>query len=157
MKTLSNKTNNKRTQFTEARLTVNFIPSNHPTKILEREDAENFLRSVWDDELIALQEQLYVLFLNQANEVICWRCLHTGTITSSLIDVRILFGLALGCCAVGFILAHNHPSGKLKPSQADLAITKKVKDAGELLDIVLLDHFIVAPKGSISFREMQLL
>ncbi len=144
-------------KFSQAQLTVSFKPSCHPVKIMDKQDAESFLYSIWDKELINVQEQLYALYLNQNNEVICWRCLHTGTITSSVLDLRLLFGFGLSCCAVAILIAHNHPSGKLKPSQADLIFTNKVAEAGALLEIALLDHLILGNGKSMSFREDRLI
>ena len=146
-----------KTKFSEAQLTISFKPSVHPVKIMDKHDAESFLHSIWDSELINLQEQLYALYLNQKSEVICWRCLHTGTITSSEVDVRLLFGFALGCCAVAVIIAHNHPSGNPHPSQADIDLTKKVKQGGALLDISLVDHLIFAKGEVLSLRDNHLI
>jgi DNA repair protein RadC len=73
--------------------------------------------------------------------------------TGTVVDVRMLYTLALNCCATSIIVAHNHPSGKLQASDADKAITKKLKQAGEILDIKLLDHLILTDEGHLSFQD----
>ena len=112
-------------------------------KVTDAYSAEKTLRKMWDTQLMNIQEQFCVLFLNNANEVVGFRCLSSGTLTSSLVDFKILFGLACKSLSSGIIIAHNHPSGKLKPSKADLDLTQKVKEAGNILGINLLDHIIL--------------
>ena len=79
--------------------------------------------------------------------------LSKGGITGTMVDVRLAFKKALELGAVSIILAHNHPSGTLKPSQADIQLTKKLKTAGESLDIKVLDHVIVTEAGYFSFAD----
>jgi len=112
-------------------------------KITGVESAEKTLRKMWDTQLMNIQEQFCVLFLNNANEVIGFRCLSSGTLIATLVDFKMLFGLACKSLSSAIIIAHNHPSGKLKPSKADLDLTQKVKRAGNMLDIELLDHIIL--------------
>jgi DNA repair protein RadC len=114
------------------------------------------LRKIWDDELIEIQEQVYVLFLNNNNQVICYRCLHTGTTNQTLFDIKLALACALGCLAVKVIIAHNHPSGNLRPSPGDIAITEQFKDASELMDIDLLDHLIINQNDYYSFKDNRL-
>lgn len=102
-------------------------------------------------------EEFWVLFLNNSNKVIQNSQLSKGGITGTLVDVRLLFKDALQLGAIGIILAHNHPSGTLKPSQSDIQLTKKIKLAGETLDIKLLDHLIVTEKAYFSFADENLL
>ena len=138
-------------QFKAAELKISYKAAIHPTAITSEKDAEQFFYAIWDKKLINLQEQFYVLYLNQASEVICWRCLHTGAITSSVIDMRLLFGVAFGCCATRIIIAHNHPAGQLNPSQLDYNLTHRIKQAGKLLEVPLADHLIIAGGKSVSF------
>lgn len=135
----------------EAELKISYKTPTNPVKIIFKRDVDKFLFSIWDHSLLCVQEQLYVMYLNQASEVICWRCLHTGTITSSEIDLRLLFGFAFGCCATSIIIAHNHPTGTLVPSLADREMTKRIKEAGALLQVPLVDHFLIGLGRSFSF------
>ena len=99
------------------------------------------------------RESFKVLFLNRANEVIGIYTLSVGGVSGTVVDNKILFSAALKCLASSIIVAHNHPSGKLKPSSPDLTITKKMKKAGELLDIKVLDHIILSSIGYFSFAD----
>jgi DNA repair protein RadC len=72
----------------------------------------------------------------------------TGGLTGTVADIRLILGIALKACACNIIISHNHPSGNLKPSGADQELTNKLKEAGKLIDITLLDHIILSPEGS---------
>ncbi|PJE40780.1 MAG: hypothetical protein CUR32_10330 [Flavobacterium sp.] len=100
-----------------------------------------------------LHEEFWVLYLNNANKVIYKAQLSKGGITGTIVDVRLIFKLALEHNATSIILSHNHPSGKLVASDADKEITKKLKFAGEQLDIKVLDHIIITEKGYLSFQD----
>ena len=100
-----------------------------------------------------LHEEFWVLYLNNANKVIHKAQLSKGGITGTVVDVRLIFKLALEHNATAIILSHNHPSGKLVASDADREITKKLTFAGEQLDIKVLDHIIITEKGYLSFQD----
>lgn len=102
-------------------------------------------------------EEFWIIYLNNANKVLQKQQLSKGGITGTLVDVRLVLKNALEFGAVGLILAHNHPSGTLKPSEADKQITQKLKKAGESLDIKVLDHLIVTEKAYFSFADDNLL
>lgn len=102
-------------------------------------------------------EEFWILYLNNANKVLHCGRLSQGGITSTTVDVRLVFHLALQHHAVSLILAHNHPSGQLQPSQADKQLTRKIVTAGKSLDIQVLDHLIVTEKAYFSFADQQLL
>lgn len=102
-------------------------------------------------------EEFWVLFLNNSNKIIKSEQLSKGGITGTIVDVRLAFKQALQLGAVSIILAHNHPSGTLKPSQADIQLTKKIKTAGESLDIKVLDHLIITEKAYFSFADENML
>ena len=102
-------------------------------------------------------EEFWIIYLNNSNKVIQKSQLSKGGITGTLVDVRLVFKTALQLGAVGLILTHNHPSGTLKPSQADKNITQKLKKAGESLDIKVLDHIIITEKTYFSFADENLL
>ena len=102
-------------------------------------------------------EEFWILYLNNSNKIIKSAQLSKGGITGTIVDVRLAFKEALQLGAVGIILAHNHPSGTLKPSQADIQLTKKLKMAGESLDIKVLDHLIITEKAYFSFADENVL
>lgn len=98
-------------------------------------------------------EEFWVLFLNNSNKVIYKTQISKGGITGTVVDIRIVFKLALEHNATSIILSHNHPSGKLQASEADIQITKKIKEAGKNLDIQVLDHVIITEKSYFSFVD----
>lgn len=102
-------------------------------------------------------EEFWILYLNNSNKIIKSAQLSKGGITGTVVDVRLAFKEALQLGAVGIILAHNHPSGTLKPSQADIQLTKKLKTAGDSLDIKVLDHLIITEKAYFSFADENML
>ncbi len=102
-------------------------------------------------------EEFWILYLNNSNKIIKSTQLSKGGITGTVVDVRLAFKEALQLGAVGIILAHNHPSGTLKPSQADIQLTKKLKVAGDSLDIKVLDHLIITEKAYFSFADENML
>jgi len=92
-------------------------------------------------------EQFWILLLSRANKVIVKKQISSGGVAGTVVDSKIIFKTALEHLASGIILAHNHPSGNLKPSKADIDITKKIMAAGKNLDINVLDHLIISDKG----------
>ena len=102
-------------------------------------------------------EEFWIVYLNNSNKVLQTTQLSKGGITGTLVDVRLAFKNALQLGAVAVILAHNHPSGTLTPSQADKELTKKLKRAGDSLDIKVLDHLIITEKAYFSFADENLL
>lgn len=102
-------------------------------------------------------EEFWILYLNNSNKIIENFQISKGGITGTLVDVRITLRRALELGAVSIILAHNHPSGNLNPSEADKQLTKKLKSASESLDIKVLDHLIVTEKSYFSFADEGLL
>ncbi|KQB44128.1 DNA repair protein RadC [Flavobacterium daejeonense] len=98
-------------------------------------------------------EEFWILYLNNSNKVISKAQMSVGGITGTLVDVRLVFKMALEKCATALILCHNHPSGTLIPSDADKQLTKKLKTAGDSLDIKVLDHLIVTERNYFSFAD----
>jgi DNA repair protein RadC len=98
-------------------------------------------------------EEFWVLFLNNSNKVISKQQLSKGGITATMVDVRLLFKRAVELTSVSVIVCHNHPSGKLSPSNSDKQLTAKIKKAGNTLDIKLLDHLIITQKEYFSFAD----
>lgn len=102
-------------------------------------------------------EEFWIVYLNNSNKVIDRYQLSKGGITGTLVDVRLALKMALELGATSIILAHNHPSGNLNPSNSDKQLTQKLKTAGESLDIKVLDHVIVTDKSYFSFADEGLL
>ena len=102
-------------------------------------------------------EEFWVLFLNNSNKVVAKNQISKGGLTATVVDVRLLFKRALELAAVAIIVCHNHPSGKLQPSDADQQLTQKINEAGTTLDIKLLDHLIITKKAYFSFADENLL
>ena len=111
----------------------------------------NLVKTDWEE--INIRETMKVLFLNRGNKVIGIYELSKGGITGTVVDIRLLFAAALKSLTCNIILIHNHPSGNLKPSEADIRITNKIKDAGKLLDIQILDHLIITEDEYFSFSD----
>src|SRR5688572_1522596 len=113
------------------------------SKISSSRDAYNVLLENWDTSKIEFVEQFKVLLLNRANKVLGIFEVSSGCSTGTVADPKLIFAAAIKANACGIILAHNHPSGNLNPSQADIELTKKMKEGGKLLEMQVLDHVIV--------------
>jgi DNA repair protein RadC len=98
-------------------------------------------------------EQFWVLLLNRSNQVMAKRMISAGGVAGTVVDAKMVFQPAIELLASGIILCHNHPSGNLQPSQADIDITRKIKRSATDLDIVLLDHIIISASGYYSFAD----
>ena len=123
-------------------------------KITSSQDAFLLLQSWIGDSKV---EEFWVLYLNQGNFIVRKEQISKGGINQTAVDIRIILKLALEEMATGLILGHNHPSGNLKPSEADKQITRKIKEAGKTMDIEVLDHLIIAQKTYFSFADEGLL
>lgn len=98
-------------------------------------------------------EEFWVIFMNRSNTIIKTECISKGGVSGTVVDVRLILKPAIECLASGIILAHNHPSGNLKPSHEDVHLTKKVKEAAKLLDIIIQDHLIIGDQTYFSFAD----
>ncbi len=98
-------------------------------------------------------EEFWILMLNRANRIISRERVSMGGVTGTVVDARIVFKRALDMLACSIVLCHNHPSGSLRPSQADIDLTKKMKAAGKTLDILVVDHLIISDEGYYSFAD----
>jgi DNA repair protein RadC len=130
--------------------------SNRP-KILSSKDAYNVLIRNWNFQHLEFIEEFKIALLNQANRVLGIYPLSKGGLTSTITDTRLIFAAALKSGATGIVLAHNHPSGQLKPSEADLLHTRTIQSAGLLFDIKVLDHLIITSEGYFSFSDNELI
>lgn len=98
-------------------------------------------------------EEFWIILLNRANKPIETKLIGKGGVSGTVADIKLIFNRALEQLASGIILCHNHPSGNLTPSQADIQLTKKVKEAGKILDIAILDHLIIGDNEYFSFAD----
>jgi DNA repair protein RadC len=126
-------------------------------RIASSKDAGDLLMKLWDEDKIEFVEQFKILLLNRNNRVLGVVDISSGGVTGTVADPKIIFDAALKANACNIIISHNHPSGSLKPSKADEAITQKIKYAGQLLDIRVFDHIIVTSEGYYSFADEGLL
>jgi DNA repair protein RadC len=120
-------------------------PSDRPTIKCSRDAQEIFFNS-WDQNTIEHKEVFKMLLLNRANKVLGITTISEGGLSGTVTDVRLIYQHAIKANASGIIVAHNHPSGNQNASESDLKITQKIKEAGNLLDIQLLDHLIITPE-----------
>lgn len=111
----------------------------------------------WDANKMDLQEQFKILLLNRRNACLGITEIGTGGISSCLVDIRLVFATALKANASSIILAHNHPSGNLQPSDPDIELTQRISAAGKMLDIKVLDHLILTSSGYLSFADKYLM
>lgn len=102
-------------------------------------------------------EEFWTIFLNNSNKILHKSILSKGGLTGTLVDSRIVFKKAVELSATGIILCHNHPSGNIKPSTSDIDLTKKIKKAGDILDIKVMDHLIITEKEFTSLADENLM
>ena len=127
-------------------------PSERP-QISDSKTVYELLKGNWDWNKIGLVEQFKILLLNQNNRVLGIYEISTGGMTGTVADPKLIFIAALRAAAVNLVLAHNHPSGNLTPSRADIELTKKIKEGGRLLDINVLDHLIISGEDFYSMAD----
>ncbi len=141
------------TSFELARRRKSSPPNSRP-KIRCSQDAFKII----EGKLTDLQhEEFWILLLNRSNQLTDQIRISQGGISGTVTDIRLILHAAVEKLASGLILAHNHPSGNLSPSEADLKITKKIKDAARLLDLSLLDHLIISEQGYLSMADDNLM
>lgn len=124
-------------------------------KITGSKDAADAFRQIWPtyDHV----EFSYMLMMNRQNQILGYYQLSKGGMTGTVVDVRLIYQVALKACATSVILAHNHPSGNLETSDADRKVTNQIKQAGVILDIPLLDHLIMTTDSFLSMADEGLL
>ena len=128
------------------------------TRVTSSKDAYKLLFDSWNKNMIEHVEEFKLLLLNQSNAVLGILSVSKGGIFGTVTDVRLIFQGALKTNASGIIVCHNHPSGNLNPSESDTKITQKIKEAGNIMDIQLLDHLIITAEDSYySFADNGLL
>lgn len=151
---MENTIEKKNYQVAEIQLTYksSVKPSLRP-KVSASKDAYRLLLENWDEAKLELNEQFKIVLLNRANKVLGIFEASSGGMSGTVADPKLIFGAAIKAAACGMILAHNHPSGNLQPSQADIDLTKKLKEGGKLLEIQILDHIILTSEGYFSFAD----
>ena len=131
----------------------NTVPYDKRTKVRDAKDAYKVMLKTHDDGTLDYIETFKVLYLNQNNHVLGCRTISEGGLASTCCDVRTILQGALLTNAVAIILAHNHPSGNVKPSTEDINTTAKITKAAKLLDISVLDHIIYTRENCYSFAD----
>lgn len=126
-------------------------------KVTSSKEVYNVFLAHWDMQKIEFVEQAKIMMLNRSNKVIGIYDLASGGLDFVAIDIRMIFCCALLTKASAVIFAHNHPSGKLYPSEEDLRMTRKIKEAGKLIEIPLLDSVIVTLNGYVSLSDKGLM
>ena len=133
------------------------IQSDFPQiKLLKSSECADFIRQFYGDDL-EIFESFFILLLNRANKTIGYAKISQGGISGTVVDVKLIAKYAIESLASSVILAHNHPSGTLNPSDADRQITTKVKQGLKILDIEVLDHIILTADSYYSFTDNGLL
>ena len=123
------------------------IPASKRVQIKNSADAFNLFLEFWNKDTIEHHEEFKILLLNNKNVVLGIAEISKGGVTSTIIDPRIVFQYALKAHATGIIVGHNHPSCNPNPSESDVTITKKLTEAGSVLNIAVLDHIIICGDG----------
>ena len=114
--------------------------------------AEQLLREIWSNKMEHVEE-MYMILLNRANKALGYSVISKGGVSGTVVDIKIIFQTALIGNASSFIIAHNHPSGNLKASKADLKLTWNLKEASEIMDIKFLDHLILTNDSYLSLAD----
>ena len=151
---MENTNENKLYEVAEIELTYKskVKPSLRP-KITSSRDVYAILIENWDENKIEFVEQFKVLLTNRGQKVFGIVEISTGGVSGTVANPKVIFAAAIKAGASGLILAHNHPSGSFQPSQADINLTKKIKEGGRILEVQLLDHLVITTEGYYSFSD----
>ena len=139
---------------TLAEIEISYRPKVRPSelpKVVTSSDAYQILKDVFPN--LDYREYFYILCLNRNNKILGYCQISVGGISGTVADVRIIMQTALKSNACSIILSHSHPSGNLQPSEADKDLTKKIREAGKVLDIAVLDHLIITSESYFSFAD----
>jgi len=138
---------------TEVKITYHpKIKASERAKISSSKQCYDILKPFYS-EIIEHREYSFIALLNSANKVLGVTKISEGGCTGTVMDVRTIFQAAILANAVGVIISHNHPSGNLKPSEADKRITRNLVEAGKIMEIALLDHIILTDESYFSFAD----
>lgn len=127
-------------------------PMNRP-KIVQSKEMYDYFLTLFSPDTLEHHEEMFVFVLNRASRILGWAKLSSGGLAGTVCDARIIGQIALLSNAQSIILAHNHPSGELKPSETDIKLTRTIRDALKLFDIQLLDHLIITTEGYTSMAD----
>ncbi|WP_316795060.1 JAB domain-containing protein [Pedobacter agri] len=142
--------------FNLAEIEISYKPKFKPVERPQVDSANkaySLLINNWDLNKIELVEEFKIILLNRRNRVLGIVNISQGGMSGTIADPKIIFAVALKACASGIILSHSHPSGESSPSEADIRLTRKLAEAGKLLDLQILDHIIVCSNGYYSFMD----
>ena len=147
----------KQTDFTIQEMEVVYLPTKLTASnetISNSASAYHVLKQLFNPNTISYQEECMVIYLNQASRIIGAQKLSRGGINATIVDIRIILATALKSLSTAIIIAHNHPSGNLVPSDGDKNMTKQLGEACKLMELTLLDHLIISPdSGYLSFAD----
>lgn len=124
--------------------------------ISDPSEAAEFLREIFDPDTIELREEFYIVLLSNTKQVLGYSKIAIGTLTGALVQPSTVFQVAILGNANSILVAHNHPSGNLKASSADIQLSKRLRDAGKLLGVEVVDHIIVTKESYTSIKELGL-
>jgi DNA repair protein RadC len=148
----------KNTRVAEVQLTYKTtVKASERPQVNTSQDVHRVLQSNWNYEIIEFIEEFKIILLNRANRVLGILPISVGGTAGTIVDPKVVFVAALKANAHQIILVHNHPSGNLKPSEADRQLTSKLKEAGRYLDLQVIDHLILTKEGYLSFADEALL
>lgn len=129
---------------------MNETPKSERVKIGDAKAVYDVLKPYYDENM-DYKEMSYAVYLNRENEILAVKKISEGGVSATVIDPKIVFQGALKLNASALIISHNHPSGNLKPSSADIKLTKDLMQGGKYLSIEVLDHLIITSDGYLSF------
>ncbi|MBI1223209.1 MAG: DNA repair protein [Bacteroidetes bacterium] len=124
-----------------------------PGIVKSSNDAYRIFKNIFESERIDYKEFFFVLLMSNSNRCLCYSRIGEGNTSGTVVNIKEILQLVLKTNACGVILAHNHPSGNLTASEADIRITRKIRDSCESLEIVLLDHIIISSESYFSFMD----
>src|ERR1039458_3040323 len=128
------------------------VKASERRKVTTSKDTESIFREIWSSSM-EFKEEFYIILLNRANQVLGWYKVSEGGMSGTVVDPKLIFSIALKGLSSSIIICHNHPSSNLKPSTEDINLTKRLKQAGALLEIPVLDHLILTTEGFYSFAD----
>ncbi len=141
--------------YCSVKYSMDFDVSNLP-QVTSPDEAYQYLLQVWDMDTINYKEEFLLLLLNNAKRVLGWAKISSGGSTATIVEPAMVFQVALLAHANSVILAHNHPSGRMEASIADISITKKLKQIGDIMGVPINDHLIISANNYLSMKSSDL-
>lgn len=132
---------------------LSYVSEGNPRQVRQSADVADILRQIYTPDMVELREVFTLILLNRGHQVKGLIEISRGGLSGTVIDTRLILASALLSLCPVIMIAHNHPSNNLKPSEADIQITKKIRDAAEMMEIKLLDHIIMGRTGHLSFAD----